>query len=79
MIEATLSSAAEAYLRAVSAGRRAKAPVRVCLEAAAALYKASRFEAAELVYRAVLKKRPNRYRTLLNLGYLARSLRAWGI
>jgi tetratricopeptide (TPR) repeat protein len=30
-------------------------------------------EAAELVYRAVLKKRPNSYRALLNLGYLARS------
>lgn len=71
--QASLSSAAEAYLRAVSAGRRAKAPVRVCLEAAAALYKAARFEAAELVYRAVLKRRPNSYRALLNLGYLARS------
>jgi thioredoxin-like negative regulator of GroEL len=71
--QASLSSAAEAYLRAVSEGRRARAPVRVCLEAAAALYKASRFEAAELVYRAVLKKRPNSYRALLHLGYLARS------
>lgn len=69
--QASLSSAVESDLRAVAAGRRAKTHAR--LAAAAALYKAARFAAAEVLYRDVLKERPKSYRALLNLGYLARS------
>jgi tetratricopeptide (TPR) repeat protein len=69
MIEGLGSTAIE---EDVFLGMLAKAPVRVRLEAAAALYKASRFEAAETVYKSVLKRRPNSYPTLLGLGYLAR-------
>jgi tetratricopeptide (TPR) repeat protein len=67
-----LSSAAHDYLRSVSEGGRADASVRVRLEAAAALYKASRFKMAEIVYRSVLQNRPSSYRALLNMGYIAR-------
>lgn len=70
--ETNLSSATQIYVQAVLAGDQAKAPVRVRLEAAAALRKASHFEAAEIVYKSVLKNQPNSYRALLNLGYLAR-------
>lgn len=67
-----LSPEARAYLQAVSVDAHAKASVRVRLEAAAALFEASRFEEAEVVYKSVLEKRPNSYRALLKLGYLAR-------
>jgi tetratricopeptide (TPR) repeat protein len=70
--EMELSSATKAYIQAVLAGDDAQAPVRVRLEAAAALRKAAEFEAAEIVYRSVLEERPTSYRVLLNLGYLAR-------
>jgi tetratricopeptide (TPR) repeat protein len=70
--ETHLSSAALAYLRAVSKGNPAMASVRVRLEAAAALCKQSRFRKAEIIYRSVLETRPSSYRALLNLGYLAR-------
>jgi tetratricopeptide (TPR) repeat protein len=70
--ETNLSSATQIYVQAVLAGDQAKAPVRVRLEAAAALRKASYFEAAEIVYKSVLENQPNSYRALLNLGYLAR-------
>jgi tetratricopeptide (TPR) repeat protein len=62
--ETDLSSAKQALL--------AKAPVRARLKTAAALRKASRFEAAEAVYKSVLENQPNSYGALLNLGYLAR-------
>ncbi len=42
------------------------------MEADAALYKASRLEAAEAIYRRVLENWPNSYKALLGLGYLAR-------
>lgn len=67
------SSAAQAYLRAVDAGDKAKAPVRVRLEAAAALYKAARLEAAEAVYKNVLEKRPASRRALAGLGRIAQA------
>lgn len=70
--ETSLSSAARAYVRAISEGSRATASVRVRLEAAAALCKTSRFDMAEIIYRSVLERRPGSYRALLNLGYLAR-------
>jgi tetratricopeptide (TPR) repeat protein len=70
--EMELYSATKAYIQAVLAGDDAQAPVRVRLEAAAALRRATHFEAAEIVYRSVLEERPTSYRVLLNLGYLAR-------
>ena len=72
LAETSLSSATQSYVQAVLAGDRAKAPVRVRLEAAAALRRASYFEAAESVYKSVLEDQPNSYRALLNLGHLAR-------
>jgi tetratricopeptide (TPR) repeat protein len=70
--EINLSSATQAYVETVLAGGEAQAPVRVLLEAAAALHKAAHFEAAEIVYKSVLEQQPTSYRALLNLGYLAR-------
>lgn len=70
--QTSLSSAARAYIRAVSEGVRATAPIRVRLEAAAALCKKSRFDIAQVIYASVLERRPSSYQALLNLGYLAR-------
>lgn len=67
-----ISSAARAYLRAVSEGSSTLAPVRVRLEAAAALRRESRFRKAEIIYKSVIETRPGNCRALFNLGYIAR-------
>lgn len=66
-----LSSSAQAKVSAVTPDASGM-PEQVRLETAAALYKASRLDEAEAIYRSVIERAPESYKALLGLGYLAR-------